>query len=523
ASDCYSEGGTEAPYICTAPIKYKFANHSTADYASTGKAKLSFRIINQRADFSFALFTGGLENPKLVAVSNAISFANPKVPLYPRLAHGKAWDEMTVTWTSGYNIDEATPLVEWGWKEHTKKLSPAGTLTFTRGSMCGAPARTVGWRDPGFIHTSFLKDLWPNTIYEYKMGHMLKDGSIVWSKTYSFKSSPYPGQDSLQRVIIFGDMGKAERDGSNEYANYQPGSLVTTDQLINDLDNYDIVFHIGDLPYANGFLSQWDQFTSQVEPISSVKPYMIASGNHERDYPNSGSFYKRADSGGECGVPAETMYYVPAENRAKFWYSTDYGMFHFCIADSEHDWREGSEQYAWIEKCLALVDRNKQPWLIFSAHRVLGYSSNEWLANEGAFEEPMGRAHLQKLWQKYKVDIAFFGHVHNYERTCPIYQNQCMNSEISHYSGTVNGTIHVAVGGGGSHLSDFTTINTFWSLYKDRDYGFVKLTAFNHSSLLFEYKKSADGKVYDSFTISRDYRDVLACVHDGCEATTLAA
>lgn len=110
---------------------------------------------------------------------------------------------MTVTWTSGYNNDEATPLVEWGRKGHTKRLSPAGTLAFTRGSMCGmvssymlkislttysicypkilqkkytylamylngragAPARTTGWRDPGFIHTSFLKELWPNTMY----------------------------------------------------------------------------------------------------------------------------------------------------------------------------------------------------------------------------------------------------------------------------------------------------------------------------------------------------------------------
>ncbi|GKC64515.1 hypothetical protein Tco_1097113, partial [Tanacetum coccineum] len=26
-------------------------------------------------------------------------------------------------------------------------------------------------------------------------------------------------------------------------------------------------------------------------------------------------------------------------------YLTDYGMFYFCIADSEHDCREGSEQY----------------------------------------------------------------------------------------------------------------------------------------------------------------------------------
>ncbi|GAB2269692.1 Probable inactive purple acid phosphatase 27 [Dionaea muscipula] len=525
SSNCYSAEDTKdlQPYICSAPIKYNYANYSSSDYTKTGKASLIFQLINQRADFAFALFAGGLSSPKLIAVSNSISFANPKAPLYPRLATGKSWDEMTVTWTSGYNIDEAVPFVEWARLGSRMTRSPAGTLTFNRKSMCGAPARTVGWRDPGFIHTSFLKDLWANSVYIYRLGHLLSSGSYVWSKYYKFKSSPYPGQDSLQRVIIFGDMGKAERDGSNEYNNYQPGSLNTTDQLIKDLKNIDIVFHIGDIVYANGYISQWDQFTSQVEPIASTVPYMIGSGNHERDWPNSGSFYDGTDSGGECGVPAETMFYTPAENRAKFWYSTDYGMFHFCIADTEHDWREGTEQYSFIEKCLASVDRQKQPWLIFAAHRVLGYSSDYYYGLEGSFEEPMGRESLQKLWQKYKVDMAFYGHVHNYERTCPIYQNQCVNSEKSHYSGVVNGTIHVVAGGGGSHLSTFSQVNTSWSLYKDYDYGFVKLTAYNHSSLLFEYKKSRDGKVYDSFTISRDYRDVLACVHDGCEPTTLAS
>ncbi|KAH0975315.1 hypothetical protein GBA52_017214 [Prunus armeniaca] len=480
------------------PANFKFANDSNADYVTTGEASLKFQLINQRADFSFALFSGGLFSPKLLAVSNAVSFVNPNAPLYPRLAQGKYWDEMTVTWTSGYNIIEAVPFVEWGLKGEAQIQSPAGTLTFIERACV--------------LHQ--LEQ------YTYKLGHRLSNGSNIWSKSYHFKSSPYPGQDSLQRVVIFGDMGKAERDGSNEYNAYQPGSLNTTDQLIKDLDKIDIVFHIGDIAYANGYISQWDQFTSQVEPIASVVPYMIASGNHERDVPGTGSFYDGNDSGGECGVLAETMFYVPAENRAKFWYSTDYGMFHFCIADSEHDWREGSEQYKFIEKCLASADRQKQPWLIFVAHRVLGYTSSSW--RDGSFGEPMGRESLQKLWQKYKVDIAFFGHVHNYERTCPIYQNQCVNTEKSHYSGTVNGTIHVVVGGGGSHLTDSGPVQTTWSLFRDSDFGFVKLTAFNHSSLLLEYKKSSDGKVYDSFTISRDYRDVLACVHDGCEPTTLA-
>eukprot|EP01018_Ginkgo_biloba_P014098 Gb_25660 [translate_table: standard] len=198
------------------------------------------------------------------------------------------------------------------------------TVIFVRLKEC-PPARTVGWRDPGFIHTSFLKDLWPNTNfppiarYYYKVGHRLFNGSYIWGQFYLFRSSPYPGQDSLQRVIIFGDMGKAERDWSNEYNNFQPGSLNTTDRLIEDLYNIDIVFHIGDIAYANGYISQWDQFTSQIEPIASHVPYMIASGNHERDWPDTGAFYKNIDSGGECGVAAETMFYVPANNRAKFW------------------------------------------------------------------------------------------------------------------------------------------------------------------------------------------------------------
>ncbi|EPS73168.1 hypothetical protein M569_01584, partial [Genlisea aurea] len=509
------------PYLCAAPIKYQFVNSSNPDYTVTGEGRLKLLLINQRLDFSFALFAGGLKNPKLVSVSNTIAFDNPNAPLYPRLAQGKSWDEMTVTWTSGYGTAESQPFVEWGPKGREQRLSPAVTLTFDRSSLCGPPARTVGWRDPGFIHTSFMKELWPNSWYSYRLGHELLDGTLIWSEVHQFKSSPYPGQNSLQRVIIFGDMGKDEVDGSNEYNNFQPGSLNTTRQLTDDLENYDIVFHIGDICYANGYISQWDQFTAQIEPIASSVPYMLASGNHERDWPGTGSFYGNLDSGGECGVLASTMFYVPAENRAKFWYSTDYGMFRFCIAHTEHDWRKGTEQYNFIEHCLASVDRQKQPWLIFLAHRVLGYSSDEFYASEGSFAEPMGRDDLQTLWQKYKVDIAFFGHIHSYERTCPIYQNICTSEEKDFYSGSLNGTIHVVAGGGGASLSQFASQKPSWSIYRDVDFGFVKLTAFDHSNLLFEYKKSSDGKVYDSFRISRGYRDILACAVDSCPRTTL--
>ena len=46
--------------------------------------------------------------------------------------------------------------------------------------------------------------------YSYRMGHILSNGSYVWGKNYTFKSSPYPGQDSLQHVLIYGDLGKVK-------------------------------------------------------------------------------------------------------------------------------------------------------------------------------------------------------------------------------------------------------------------------------------------------------------------------
>uniref|UniRef100_A0A7N2LK67 Purple acid phosphatase Fn3-like domain-containing protein n=1 Tax=Quercus lobata TaxID=97700 RepID=A0A7N2LK67_QUELO len=83
------------PLLCSAPIKYQFANYSSPEYKDTGKGYLKLQLINQRLDFSFALFSGGLSNPKLVAVSNQVPFANPNAPVYPRLAQGKQWNEVT--------------------------------------------------------------------------------------------------------------------------------------------------------------------------------------------------------------------------------------------------------------------------------------------------------------------------------------------------------------------------------------------------------------------------------------------
>lgn len=49
-----------------------------------------------------------------------------------------------------------------------------------------------------------------NFRYTYQVGHRIFNGSIIWGHQYSFKAPPYPGEESLQRVVIFGDMGKVQ-------------------------------------------------------------------------------------------------------------------------------------------------------------------------------------------------------------------------------------------------------------------------------------------------------------------------
>lgn len=43
-------------------FQFQFANYSTPEYKDTGKGFLKLQLINQRSDFSFVLFSGGLLN-----------------------------------------------------------------------------------------------------------------------------------------------------------------------------------------------------------------------------------------------------------------------------------------------------------------------------------------------------------------------------------------------------------------------------------------------------------------------------
>ena len=70
------------------------------------------------------------------------------------------------------------------------------------------------------------------------------------------------------RLAVFGDAGATDV------------SDLTFERIWRMVDDKDIdlVFHVGDIGYADGYQRLWDQFLRKVEVISAKVPYMVVNG-----------------------------------------------------------------------------------------------------------------------------------------------------------------------------------------------------------------------------------------------------
>jgi len=307
--------------------------------------------------------------------------------------------------------------------------------------------------------------------------------------------------------VMYGDQGAVGCFGAHGGC---PGATGTVAWVMNEINQNDVnlVLHIGDISYAVGYGYLWEVYGSEIEPVSSIAPYMIGVGNHEYDHTGTGGNDPSGatgngwhpawgnygdDSGGECSVPTYHRFTAPANGNSIYWYSFDYGTAHIVIISSEHDFTPGSAQYNWIQQDLEKVNRSLTPWVIFNAHRPM-YSSENY-AGDWAVAQNMQTA-FEEILNKYQVDLMLAGHYHAYERTCPVYQQKCCPT------GTPC-TVHIVAGMAGIDLDSAGWFKTTWSLYHDEShFGYLRLT-FNSTNLYTEYVNDNDGKVLDTLNLLR--------------------
>ncbi|KAL9370109.1 hypothetical protein Peur_041308 [Populus x canadensis] len=221
-----------------------------------------------------------------------------------------------------------------------------------------------------------------------------------------------------------------------------------------------------------------------------------------RDYINSGSVYITPDSGGECGVAYETYFPMPTSAKDKPWYSIEQGPVHFTVISTEHDWTENSEQYKWMDEDMSSVDRSKTPWLIFAGHRPM-YSSTDGFSTDDKFTKA-----VEPLLVQYKVDMVLFGHVHNYERTCSVYESNCLaipskdrNGIDTYDHSNFSAPMQAVIGMAGFSLDNFSQPGS-WSLERISEFGYLRGRA-TMEDINLEFVNSNTRQVQDSFRITK--------------------
>ncbi|PWA70486.1 purple acid phosphatases superfamily protein [Artemisia annua] len=381
---------------------------------------------------------------------------------------------------------------------------------YEREDMCHAPANSsLGWRDPGFIHDGVMVDLEPGKRYFYEVGSDA-DG---WSKTFTFVS---PDNNSGETIaFLYGDMGTTTP--YTTYIRTQDESISTIKWIARDIealgDKPALISHIGDISYARGHSWIWDHFFNQIEPVASKVPYHVCMGNHEYDWPMQpwkpdwAMYLFGKDGGGECGVPYSLKFNMPGNSseptgsRApatrNLYYSFDFGVVHFVYMSTETNFLKGSKQYDFLKKDLESVDRVKTPFVVFQGHRPMYTTSNE--ERDRPIREKM-LEHLEPLLVDNKVTMALWGHVHRYERFCPIKNYTCGS-----------GPVHVVIGMAGAEWQptweprpNHPDMPVFpqpaRSIYRGGEFGYTRLAA-NKEKLTLTYIGNHDGEVHDAVEI----------------------
>lgn len=374
----------------------------------------------------------------------------PAGPEQMHLALGNSPDEMSLTFATSKNFTQVQCTVE-------------GAGTFT------GKARTYtdgGW--DGLLHTVVFLGLKPDTNYSYFCG--------TSQPITHFRTAPTVGTLPV-RIAAVADLG--------EDCNHDGCGNATINRLNEEAKkgSYSLLLHAGDIAYTGGEACIWDNFFQQLQDTTARVPYMVAPGNHESHY-NFSAYRSRFSMPGDA---------VQNEN---LWYSFDYGGVHVTSYSTEHDLEL---QVDWLRGDLqkAASNRAQVPWIVVMAHKPLYCSTNDY------YDCQVGCLKIanvvEQILKDASVDLYLAGHLHNYERTWPVFQGKVAAQSYTNPAAPVH--IVIGMAGDDEGLTDKWETAQSWTANKAAKLGYAMLNFQSPTTMQFEYVLSETGEVADNFTI----------------------
>ncbi|KAJ1415662.1 Metallo-dependent phosphatase-like protein [Ochromonadaceae sp. CCMP2298] len=311
--------------------------------------------------------------------------------------------QMGITWVT---VDASSSVVQYGTTADLQQTVTGILDTYT----------SDGW--VGVIHRAMMVQLLPNTEYFYRVGDPDKSPN-PWSEVYSFKTfgdSQGPQEESVTFAVL------ADMD-YGEASDYTVADLVA----LVDAGVVQGVVQSGDISYADGYEPHWDVFFNKIQPIVARVPMMVTPGNHEFWF-NFVAYKHRftmPSAGGNPGSGSgDNMYYS---------WNAPHAHFIACNSESPLDTAYFSDaQLDWMRADLGAVDRASVPWVLAHFHRPL------YCAGDGACLDSDGKGgakyiqgKTEDIFYENHVNLVFYGHVHSYQRTYPVYNETVAQFDYS--------------------------------------------------------------------------------------------
>lgn len=317
------------------------------------------------------------------------------------------------------------------------------------------------------MHELELSGLKPETNYFYRVGSVTQGGDTLYSAVIPFQTAVK--DSSAYAFTIFSD------------SQSNPAMWGKITQLArNERPNFAV--HGGDLVGYGYLKHEWvDEFFAPSNHFMKQIPMYTILGNHEHD--------------------AAYYYQYFANPAPEYYYNFRYGNAEFFMVDTNHEQDGSTEMYSWLEHALA---KSTATWK-FVVHHHPPYSSEEddfGDTNKEASEfGDMESRELVPLYEKYGVDIVFFGHIHTYERTWPINKNKVVEG---------NGVIYLDLGGSGGHLEQASPTRAWFTNKVKTTHHFGSVVV-NGNNLEFR-AIDEHGAVFDSFVLNESRKKKLPAV-----------
>lgn len=349
--------------------------------------------------------------------------------------------EMRVLWETDFPMTSTVLYGIPGW--HTEKAN------------LNLRATMPGYRTMHEIHLTGLE---PETNYLYQVESITEAGDTLRSPVLTFKTAVE--ENKAFAFVVFSDSqsnpatwGKISTLGWKERPNFG--------------------LHAGDLVGLGYLKGDWvDEFFAPSHTFMSRIPLFSVPGNHEHD----AAFY----------------YQYMSNPEPEYRYTFDYGNARYYMVDTNRPLVKGSDQYIWLEEQLALSDKL---WN-FVVHHHPPYSSEENDFGDTHVEQSLlGDPDLKDaiyLYEKYNVDVVFYGHIHTYERTWPLFQER-VNQE--------KGVIYINTGGAGGGLEKAAPTRAWFTQKVRTTHHFCYVNI--HDNRLDFQAIDENGMLFDQFTLTK--------------------